>query len=59
MLKSISKLEKCRSISKRQNNFYTYLLTAGGHSVLVPFLTLTKGSEAQTAFSNYHDVKKV
>ena len=29
------------------------------HSVLVPFLTKTKSSEAETAFSNFYDVKQV
>ena len=29
------------------------------HSALVPFLTYTKSSEAETAFSNYYDVKQV
>ena len=30
-----------------------------GHSALVPFLTKTKISKAQTAFSNDYDVKQV
>ena len=29
------------------------------HSVLVPFLTETKSFEAETAFSNFYDVKQV